>query len=236
MEPRLAITPQNNDAFLREVDEELRRDSAVQFWNRYGRLLIGAVVAGLVAFGGYLLWQNWREQQAGAIGTKLTKVYEQLGKGDVKGATAPLAEIAATSNEGYAVSARFIQADIALQKNDLKGAAKIFGAIAADGGVSPAFRNLALIRQTNAELDTLAPQAVIDRLKSLAVKDSPWLGSAGELVAVAHLQAGHKAAAAKIYGLMAADEAIPETLRSRAVQMAGTLGIDAIKDNGDTQR
>jgi len=35
---------------------------------------------------------------------------------------------------------------------------------------------------------------------------------------------------------MAADEAIPETLRSRAVQMAGTLGIDAIKDNGDTQR
>lgn len=60
MESVLAVTPQPNEAFLREVDEELRRDSAVQFWNRYGRLLIGAVVAGLVAFGGYLLWQNWR--------------------------------------------------------------------------------------------------------------------------------------------------------------------------------
>lgn len=232
----MAVTPQTNEAFLREVDEELRRDSAVKFWQQYGRLLIGAVVAGLLAFGGFLVWQNWREQQAGAVGAKLTAVYEQLGKGDVKGAAKPLAEIAASSNEGYAVSARFIEADIALQKNDLKGAAKIFGAVAADTGLSPAFRNLALIRQTNAELDTLAPKTVIDRLKPFAGKDSPWLGSAGELVAMAHLQLGQKDQAAKLFALMAAEESLPETLRSRAVQMAGSLGIDAVRNNGDDKR
>lgn len=231
----MAVTPQTNQAFLREVDEELRRDQAVQFWRRYGRLLIGAVVAGLLAFGGYLIWQNYRDQSAGALGEKLSGVFETLGKGDVKAAEKPLAELAASSSDGYAASARFVQGDIALQKNDLKGAAKIFGAIAGDASLSPAFRNLALIRQTNAEFDTLAPDAVIARMKPLAVKGNPWFGSAGELMAVAYLQSNRRDAAGKLYAAMAEDESLPETLRTRAVQMAGTLGVDAVKDNKETK-
>lgn len=229
----MAVTPQNSEAFLREVDEELRREQALTFGRRYGAVLIGAVVAGLLAFGGYLVWQNWQQQTAGALGIKLSKTFEQLGKGDVKATEKPLGELAASSAEGYSVSARFVQGDIALQKSDLKGAAKIFGAVAADTSLSPAFRNLALIRQTNAEFDTLKPETVIDRLKPLAIKDAPWLGSAGELLAVAYMQTNRNAEAAKIFALMAEDETLPETLRTRAAQMAGTLGVDAIKDNGD---
>lgn len=229
----MAVTPQTNQAFLREVDEELRRDEAMKFARRNGPLLIGAVVAGLLAFGAYLIWQNWQAQQAGADGVKLSKMFEQLGRGDVKGAEKPLAELAASSREGYRVSARFLQGDVALQKNDLKAAARIFGQVASDSSVSPAFRNLALIRQTSAEFDTLKPETVIARLKPLAVKDGPWLGSAGELVAAAHLRLNHPQEAAKMFAMIAEDDKLPETLRTRAAQMAGTLGVDALKDNGD---
>lgn len=227
----MAVTPQTNQAFLREVDEELRRDQAIRFWQRYGRVLIGAVVAGLVAFGSYLIWQNNREQAAGALGVKLSGAFETLGRGDVKAAEKPLAELAASSSDGYAASARFVQGDIALQKNDLKAAARIFGAIANDAGLSPAFRNLALIRQTNAEFDTLAPETVISRLKPLAVKGNPWFGSAGELVAMAYLQTNRRAEAAKLLKAIAEDERLPETLRTRAVQMAGTLDVAAVANS-----
>src|SRR3546814_7858012 len=81
--------------------------------------------------------------------------------------------------------ARFTEADILLQKNDLKGAAAKFASIAQDQSLAESFRDLALIRQTAAEYDSLKPDVVISRLRGLAVKGGPWFGSAGEMVALA---------------------------------------------------
>lgn len=228
MEPLLAITPQNNEAFLREVDEELRRDQAMQFWSRYGRWLIGAVVLGLAIFAGVLFWQNQQKKQAGEQGEQFATVFEKLGTGDEKGAAAPLAEIAGSGIGGYRSLARFTQADVLLQKNDLKGAAAKFAEVANDSSAAKPFRDLALVRQTYAEYDTLKPQTVIDRLKPLAVKGEPWFGSAGELVAIAYLQLRRNQEAGALFGEIAKDEKAPESLRQRAVQMAGVLGVDAI--------
>ena len=54
--------------------------------------------------------------------------------------------------------------------------------------------------------------------------------SVGELVAMAHLESGNTAEAGKLFAQIAKDEEQPETLRSRARQMAGLLGVDAIVD------
>ena len=39
----MAVTPHTDEAFLREVDEELRRDQLTSFWTRYGRWLVGGI-------------------------------------------------------------------------------------------------------------------------------------------------------------------------------------------------
>ena len=134
-------------------------------------------------------------------------------------------------SDGYRASAKFVQADLLLQKNDLKGAAAKFAEVANDTGLAQPFRELALIRQTTAEYDVLRPDAVIARLAPLAVKGGPWLGSAGEMVAIAHLRLNHRDQAGRLFGEIAADPNVPETVRQRAVQMAGTLGVDAVKTN-----
>jgi hypothetical protein len=61
----LALPPQTNEAFLREVDEQVRLDSVARFWKSWGRALVASLVAVLVALGGYLWWQNNREVAAG---------------------------------------------------------------------------------------------------------------------------------------------------------------------------
>ncbi len=235
MEPRLAITPQNNEAFLREVDEELRRDQAMQFWTRYGRWIIGAVVLALAIFAGILFWQSEQQKTAGEQGEKLSSIFEKLGTGDEKAATPLLAEMAGNGIGGYRPLAKFTQADVLLQKNDLKGAAAKFAEIAGDTGAAQPFRDLALIRQTYAEFDTLKPQTVVDRMKPLAVKGNPWFGSAGELVAVAYLQQRKNREAGALFGEIARDQDVPESLRQRAVQMAGVLGVDAIDQVEDNK-
>src|SRR3546814_7541139 len=118
--------------------------------------------------------------------------------------------------------ARFTEADILLQKNDLKGAAAKFASIAQDQSLAESFRDLALIRQTAAEYDSLKPDVVISRLRGLAVKGGPWFGSAGEMVALAYLRQGRRDLAGDLFGQIAATEHVPESIRQRAVQMSGT--------------
>ena len=223
----MAITPHSDEAFLREVDEELRRDQLAGFWTRWGRWVIAAIVGGLAIFAGVLFWQQHQETAAGIEGEKLQAAFDTLGAGKFADAQAQLAPIAQSSRPGYRALAIFSQADIALQKNDLKRAAALFASVAGDTAQPDAFRNLALVRQTSAEYDMLKPQVVIDRLRPLAVPGNPWLGSAGEMMAVAELRTGRRDLAGALFGQIARDDGVPQTIRQRAVQMAGLLGVDA---------
>ena len=44
---------------------------------------------------------------------------------------------------------------------------------------------------------------------------------------MAMLKQGRKAEAGRLFAAIAADNDVPDTIRSRAVQIAGTLGVDA---------
>lgn len=227
----MAVSPNTNDAtndaFVREVDEELRRDELVNAWRRYGRLAVVAVILALAAFGGWLYWQHYQEQRVGNEGEKLLASYDQLaGNKDAQAAPA-LAELATSHSPGYRATAKFSQADVLLKKNDLKGAAAKFAEIVADGSVGQPFRDLALIRQTSAEYDSLKPQVVVDRLRPLAQKGNPWFGSAGELVAIAYIQMNRPELARTLFDQMSNDDGVPQSIRDRAVQMASTLGASA---------
>ena len=217
----MALTPQNNEAFFREVDDQLRQDRLAIFWQRHGRVALAAVVLGLAALAGVLWWQNHRAQAAGQDGEALTAVLGDLGAGKKAGAKAKLDALAASPRPGYSVTARLTNAALALESGDEKGAAAQFKAIAADAAVPTPFRDLALIRGTAVEFDTLPPQQVIDRLRPLAVAGSPWFGSASEMIAVAHLKLGQPAQAGPIFNAIAHDPRVPETLRARALRMAG---------------
>jgi hypothetical protein len=232
----LALSPQSNEAFLREVDEELRKDQALHVWQNYGRWIVGLVVAGLIAFGGWLYWQSHSGASRGEEGEKLKAAIKALSENKGQEAEAPLKELAASSSVGFSATARFAQADALLAKNDLKGGAAILATIAGDTGVPQEFRDLALIRQTAAEYDSLKPDQVVARLSGIAVKDSPWFGSAGEMVAIAQLRMGKRAEAGKLYADISKTDGVPQAIRTRSLQMAGVLGIDAVPNDGEDKK
>ncbi|EZP51509.1 MULTISPECIES: tetratricopeptide repeat protein [Sphingomonas] len=223
----MALTPQNNEAFLREVDDELRRDQLTSYWERYGRWTIAAIVVALAAFAGVLYWQHRQTEAAGVEGEQLQAAYDTLGAGQADKADTMLKPIAASPRPGYRALAQMTQADILLGKQQIKPAAAMFARIAADTSLAQPFRDLALIRQTSAEFDTLKPQVVIERLRPIAVPTNAYFGSAGEMLAIAYLDSGRKDLAGQLFSQLAQNDAVPDTIRQRAVQMAGTMGIDA---------
>jgi hypothetical protein len=219
----LALTPANNDAFFREVDEELRRDRLNRFGKRWGVAVIVGIVVLLVAFGGWLYWQHRQTQRAGVEGEQMQAAFDALAAANPAAATQPLAALQASSSEAYRGLAIFTQADILLQKDDLRGAAAKFATVAADAGMPQSMRDLATVRQSAAEFDLVKPQVLVDRLRPLAVAGSPWLGSAGEMLGAAYLKLGQRDQAAQTFSRIAAGKDVPETIRQRAVQMAGVL-------------
>ncbi len=230
----MALPPKTDEAFLREVDDELRRDQLAGFWTNWGIWVAIGVVAALAALAGFLYWQHHNREAAGIEGEQLQAAYDSLGANNAAVAAKPLAALAASSRDGYRALAMFTQADVLLQKNDMKGAAAKLGTIAADTSLAKPFRDLALVRQTSAEFDMLKPQVVVERLRPLAVPGGAWLGSAGEMVAIAYLRMNQRQQAGTMFGQIARDTDVPETIRQRAVQMAGVLGVDAVPTAGTT--
>ena len=224
----MAVPPKTDEAFLREVDEELRRDRLTGFWTRYGRWLIGAIVLGLAIFAAVLYWRHHQEQAAGVEGEQAVAALQQLQENPKADIAKPLQALAASDGDAYRAGAKLTQADLLEQKGDLKGAAARFAEVAADASLAQPFRDLALVRRTSVEFDTLPPQAVVDRLRSLAAKGNPWFGSAGEMVAISYMRMNRRDLAGRMFGDVARDEKVPASIRQRAVEMAGILGVDAV--------
>ena len=165
----MALTPQNNAEILREVDDELRRDQVVRLWRRWGVVAIGLAVASLVALGSWLWWRSAREATIGLEGEQMASAVAKLEGGNTRGAEAQLKALTTSKAEGYRVAARIALADNLLAKADTKEAAAAYATIAADTSIAQPFRDLALVRQTAAEYETLTPGQVVARLKPLAI-------------------------------------------------------------------
>lgn len=219
-----------DEILMREIDDAVRQDDATQFFQKYGVMLGSALALVLTAFGGYLVWDNYREGALEAQSETLVKALDQSEAGDFAAAAETAAELTTSDNDGARTSARFMQAAASLEQGDTAKAVELYGAIAADENAPPAMRDLARIREVATNFDDRDPADVIAKLKDLAVPGNAFFGSAAELTAIAHLEAGDRDAAGVLFGEIAKDEEQPETLRSRARQMAGLLGVDAVED------
>jgi len=122
-----------------------------------------------------------------------------------------------------------LRAAIAVERDDPAAAAAMYDEVAGNTDLPAALRDVATIRSVTAQFDQLDPQDVIDRVGPLAVPDNPYYGSAGELVAHAYIEQGKTDEAGALLLDLAQNQDIPASVRSRARQLAGLMGVDAIE-------
>ncbi len=223
----MALTPDTpNESFMREVDENLRRDQMRDFAKSYGKWLIAGVVLFLAAIAGWIYWQDRQEQQAAQQSEQLSAIFADIGSGKAATAKPRLQALESADSEAMRASALLAQAAVALETNDRSTAIAKYKALS-DGDMPETYQQLGLVRATALEFDAIKPEDVIARLEPLAKAGEPWFGAAGELTAMAYLKQGQKQPAARLFAAIAADKTVPESMRSRATQIAGTLGVDA---------
>lgn len=217
------------EGFLREVDEALREDEALELFKRHGKTIGGVIIAGLIAFAGYLGWEQYQGSQRDAQAETFVTALDQLRSGNFTGAGKALDPLVKDGTEGNKAAAAMVQAGIAAAAGK-PDAADQFSRVANDESAPQAYRDLAKLRSVAIRFDTMAPDQVIAALSPLAVQGKPFYGSAGELVAMAYLKQNKPEKAGPLLGSIARDKTVPDSLRRRARQMAGLLGVDAVDD------
>lgn len=228
--PPSPAVPAEDDILIREIDEAVRQDDALAFLRNHGGKLLAAIIVLIAGLGGYLLWDHSRESALEAQSETLISALDSADQDDFKTAAEKVAPLLDDGSPGARTAARLIQAGAALEAGEIDKAAGLFQQVADDADAPPALRDLARIRDVAARFDSMKPSDVVARLDGLAKPGNPYFGSAGELVAMAQLEAGNRAEAGRLFADISKDEEQPETLRSRARQMAGLLGVDAIVD------
>jgi hypothetical protein len=223
----LAQPPDITETFVREVDENLRRDRVRNFFQENKGSLIAAVILFLVASGGIIWFQQHRVQRSEAEVEQLAQVYKDIGVGNTGKVPQQLDDLSHAGSRGVAATALFTRAAFALQQNDTKTATAIYKQIGADSSLPQPYRDAALIRETALEFDQLTPDQVITRMQPLTQAGNPWFGSAGEMTALAMIKQGKKQQAGQLFATIAKDKTVPQTIRDRSIQIAGSLGVDA---------
>lgn len=214
---------------MREVDDALRKDQAEQFFVKYGKPLLAAVIIGLSALGGFLYWQHTQKAAAEAGAEQLVLALDDLEANKAADAKAKLEQVAAGTG-GTAILAQLTQAGELLGQGKANEAAKLYATVAQNTQAPQPLRDLATVREIAATFDTLPAKTVIERLSPLAQPGNPWFGVAGEMVGVAYLKDGNEKQAGPLFVKIANDKTQPDALRSRVRQLAGQIGFDALDD------
>ncbi|MFB0610914.1 tetratricopeptide repeat protein [Aurantiacibacter poecillastricola] len=217
------------EMLMREVDEAVRQDEVTTFAKKYGWPLGIAFVVAMLAFGGFLLWQDSSEGELEAQSNELIQAIDELEAGNTGVADEELAAIA-QGEGGVAAMATMLRGGIAAEAGNAQAAAAFYDEVAANEDLPAELRDVAAIRSVTVQYDDLEPQQVIDRIGPLAVPDNPYYGSAGELVAHAYLALGRTEEAGALLAELARSDEVPPSIQSRTQRLVGTLGIDTIDD------
>ena len=220
-------TGDQGEAFLREVDEELRREQLANLWRNYGRWMLIGIGVFLIALAAFLYWREEHKEKINQQSDRLAQAIALLSEGNTEKALPELKALAADGTDGIRALALLAQAAQLVRGDETAEAIKAYEAIAADKTLAEPFRGLARFRAVQLQYDSLKPEEAIEKLKPIAQDGTPWFGPAGELLAVAYLESGQPQLARALFEAIAGNEDVAPSLRSRAAQMLSMLPEDA---------
>jgi hypothetical protein len=207
---------------FREVDEDVRRDRAAEFWKKYQRYIIGAVAALLLATGGWRFYEWRRLEAAQTASARFEDALVLVREGKSNEADAAFAKIAGDAPAGYEILAR-LSAAASLAKSDPAGAIAGYDALAEDNALGPLFREAARLRAAMLRLDNGQADPAKKALEGLAAPTGAFRNTARQLLGAAALAAGDLDAAGRWLDMVVADPQAPQGARQSAELMLGLV-------------
>lgn len=209
----------SDDSFFREVNEEIRHDRAKALWDRYGTFIIGLAAAIVLGTSAFVAYEYWTGSQASRSGDDFSQALTLANQGKSDEALAAFKALEADGYGAYPILARMRSATVLIDKGDFAGAVAAFDAIANDGSIPVALRDMARLRAAMVLVDHGSYADVSQRVEQLATDANPFRHSARELLGLAAWKESKAQDALKLFEQVAADGEAPRNIRERAALM-----------------
>ena len=197
-----------------EVDEDIRRERLKRIWDRYGALILAAVVLVVAGIGGWRGYEYYQNQRAADSGAQFEAAMALADGGKLQEAEQAFAKIAGEGTTGYRLLARLREAE-AMAPRDRAGAVAIFDTVAADASAGVRFQDLASVRAGLLLVDTAAFPDMEKRLWNATATQRPFRHTARELLALSAFKAGDVQGLRRWADMINGDADTPAAMRAR---------------------
>jgi hypothetical protein len=219
------------DEFLEEVEQDIRQEKYLQLWNKYGRIITGAVAGLLILTAGFNVYSHYETKKRLEAAQKFVDVQQLMVQGQTDQALGVLAAMGTESTKTYPILADFVRAAMLAKRGspeELDKARDIYQTIASNRKAEQNWQELAKILQVHLEIERGQKEAaeLIAQLAPLTKEGAPWRALALESTALLHYKTGDKAKASEIFVQLAQDKDIAEGIMVRAQLMSQILASE----------
>lgn len=175
---------------LREVAEEMKEEQAKKIWKKIAPWLTAAVVAALVATGGFEFIQYRNRQQAQADAQTMQTALTAVQNGDLEKGAEQLKALRDSSTSGYRSLAGLYYVDTLLKSGNVEGALDGLDFVANDKKAPEALRSLAVLNKVSIAVDGDNPDydGLNADLDEVLKREDAWTADALELRALIALR------------------------------------------------
>jgi hypothetical protein len=203
---------------FREVDEEVRRDQALQFWQKYQNYAIALAVLVILATAAWKAFTTYQTRAAEAAGSRYEAALDLLRDGKIDEAKTAFTALAGDAPAGYRLLANFAAASTAAAHDSAAGATA-YDALAGDSATPALLQEVAQIRAALLRLDDSDLAELKRRLEPLTAPGKPFRNAAREILGYAALKANDFDLAASQFDQIVVDPLSTGAQRQRAEAM-----------------
>jgi len=204
------------DHFMREVQDEMRRERLVKIWDRYGVFIVAGAVLLVLAVGGYKFAEYRSLSARQAAGIEFEAAARLAAEGKTAEAHKAFEAMIGTAPPGYGALARLRNAGAFAAEGKRAEAVAAYETVAKDTAADPLLRDFGVLQAALLRVDSADWTEMQNRLKDLTNDSNAWRAPARELLGLAAMKAGHPDEARKVFEQILADTATPPAIAERS--------------------
>lgn len=215
------VNPELTDAFIQEVDEDVKNDSLKALWDKYGLFVIAVVVIAVSAAVSFDRLQAWRM----ALNQRKTETYmtaAQFG-GNNDETIAELQKISQDNQGLFSDFAKLQIANVLLMQGKQEDALSALEKLAAEKQVNTEVKHIALMKLATYRVDTMNKEDFAKLLQPILSENTSWTPMAQDLLAMSAIQNGDVETAKDIYTKLLKTEDLPEGFKSKIQDMLSSI-------------
>jgi hypothetical protein len=212
-----------NDSFIREVNEQIRSEQLSNFWGRYGVIVAGAAVLIVVGTAGAGIYEYWNSNRASNSGDQFSAALKLAAENKNDEALKALADLETAGHGSYPVLAKFRSATLIAQKGDAAAAIAAFSDIGKDNNAPQVFRDTAKVRAAWLLIDSGTYEQVAAEAEALTGPTQAMRSSAREALGLSAYKHDDFVKAKSWFEQITADTQAPRNVINRAQIMLDNI-------------